>query len=221
MTEATPKRIIRGPNDEEARAAFDAYCLGVGKVAHAWNYLQENLGQLFVFVTGGAPAIMLSVWYSARSDQTQRNMLRAALLAIKDDRWQPRLPTARDDLVWIVDEANALAEHRNNAIHMPGTLLTGADGTAIGPSIAAYINGNPLARRVWGKQLLPEFDLSEKCAEALSRFTRHACVSLMDHELPWPKRPSLPIRRQKSTPPNRPRQPRIRSRARLPRSSPE
>ncbi len=34
---APEPKIVRWPTDEERTAAFEAYALAVGKVAHAWN----------------------------------------------------------------------------------------------------------------------------------------------------------------------------------------
>jgi hypothetical protein len=63
--------IVRPPTEEQVRAAFEAYTLAVGKVAHAWNYLQEKLGQLFAVITGADRAIALAVWYSTDNDRAQ------------------------------------------------------------------------------------------------------------------------------------------------------
>ena len=70
-----------------------------GRAAHASNYLQEQLGQLFALVTAGPFEIALAVWYSVPNDSTQRSMLRGALNASVDDRWAPRLPSVKSDVV--------------------------------------------------------------------------------------------------------------------------
>src|SRR5229473_1893775 len=92
------------PEDDEIKRIFEAYALAVGKVAHSWNYLHEALGQLFAAVLS-APnrGLALAVWYSTDSDRTQRNMLRAAVSSSGEGRWQPRLPKAFDDLIWLLD----------------------------------------------------------------------------------------------------------------------
>jgi hypothetical protein len=85
MTDQPPARIVRWPNDEEVRAEFQTYTSAVGRVAHAWNYLHERLGRLFVrLVNAPDRSVTAAVWYSTYSDRVQRDMLRAAISASGD-----------------------------------------------------------------------------------------------------------------------------------------
>jgi len=181
-----------------AQEAFEAYALALGQVAYTWNYLQDELGQLFVVVTGMDDRTALSVWYSSDNDRVQRNMLKAAILASNKDRWLPRFQTARDDMLWLVHQANALSDQRNNAIHAPTTMVTMHAGREMVASISAYINGHPRARRLWGKRLLTEFSWCAQTADTLSAFTRQATQALRNELMPWPDRPALPARGQKT-----------------------
>jgi hypothetical protein len=119
-SEAQPN-IVRFSTFEETKKAFDAYVAAVGKVAYAWNYLHEELGKLFVVVSGAEREVALSIWYSVRNDGAQREMLRAAVNATNSERSE-RLPKAPDDLKWLLDRANDLADARNNAVHAPCSL---------------------------------------------------------------------------------------------------
>jgi hypothetical protein len=186
--------IIRMPSDEETKKAFEGYALAVGKVAHAWNFLHEKLGQLFVVISGADRQIALSIWYSNNSDQAQRKILKAAILACADGRWPT--PSAKEDLKWLLDRADDLAKDRNNAIHAPCSLYIGGSQDGDAEMGAAYHYGNPLARRLVGKSLQIEFEWSEACAEVLSRFTRgiEFALSYADR-YSWPERPTLPDRR--------------------------
>ena len=196
---------------DAAQEAFEAYALAVGQVAYTWNYLQDALGQLFVAITSMDDRIALSVWYSSDSDRVQRNMLKAAIVASSEDRWLPRLQTARSDLLWLVEHANKLADQRNNAIHAPTTMVTMSSGREMVTSISAYINGHPRAHRLWGKRLLLEFSWCAETADTLSIFTRQATLALRDGLTPWPDRPALPTRGPKTSPQVQPRQPRPKS----------
>jgi hypothetical protein len=141
MTKERPTRDFRLPTNEETKAAFERYTLAVGKVVHAWNYLHEKLGQLFVVLSGSDRNIALAIWYSTFNDRAQRLMLRAAVIASGANRWPN--PSAKDDMIWLLDHADDLAEQRNNAIHTPCSLyICGAKdrGTEMG---AAYFNGHP------------------------------------------------------------------------------
>jgi hypothetical protein len=93
--------IVTWATFEDTKQAFDAYVAAVGKVAHAWNYLHEQLGVLFVAVTGMERNVALSIWYSVRSDRAQREMLKAAVYATNSER-STKLPKALDDLKWLL-----------------------------------------------------------------------------------------------------------------------
>jgi len=141
--------------------------------------------------------VALAIWYSTKSDRAQRDMLRAAFTGATPRRWK-ELPKALDDLKWLVDRVDEVAEERNNAIHAPCSLyIRGSEngGSEMG---AAFFNGNPRARNLKGKRLLAEFDWCERYAEALSRFTQELETAIaFPDRYPWPERPSRPARRAK------------------------
>lgn len=189
------------PSPEEITAAFEAYALAVGKVAHAWNYLQETLAHLFVHVLGVADRqVALAVSYSTDSDRAQQRMLRDAV-NVAMARW-PTRTKAKDDLIWLLKEVTALADHRNNAVHAPGALYIGGgtDGAPeIGPSM---FPGHPRAKRLMGKRLIEEFEWYETWAETLIEFGRSVEGALAVEQNPWPNRPRRPVRGPKKTRPN-------------------
>jgi hypothetical protein len=185
---------ISWPTDEQRKAAFEAYTLAVGKVAHAWNYLHEKLGQLFVVISSmGDRRVALAVWYSTDNDRAQRKMLRAAVQAADAKHWQ--MPKRKEDLVWLLNCVDELAEARNNAIHAPCSLYIGG-GTDGSPEMgAAFFHGHPRARKLQGKRLFEEFDWCERYAEALSEYTQKVETSMAFADCyPWPERPSIPHR---------------------------
>ncbi len=163
------------PRSEGAEAAFEEYYLAVGKVARAWNTLHEYLGQLFVTVSGSdkvwteptAIKVALAIWYSVKSHRAQRDMLRAAVNA-NSGRWD-ELPKALDDLKWLLDRADELAEHRNDVVHAPCSIYILDWGAEMGPAYFAAANPrvkNLNAKNLKGKQLIAEFDWCEKCSAA-------------------------------------------------------
>jgi hypothetical protein len=93
---APEPNIVRWSNFEETKKAFDAYVAAVGKVAYAWNYPHEKLGELFVALSGAEREVALANWYSVWSDRGQRAMLRAKVNATNSER-SKRLPEAPDD----------------------------------------------------------------------------------------------------------------------------
>jgi hypothetical protein len=199
MTKERPTRVVRLPTDEETKAAFERYTLALGKVVHAWNYLHEKLGQLFVVLSGSDRNIALAIWYSTINDRAQRLMLRAAVMASGVNRWPN--PSAKDDTIWLLDRADELADQRNNAIHAPCSLYIGGAKDGGAEMGAAYFNGHPRARKLKNKSLLIEFDWCERYAETLSKFTLEIETGLAFAErYPWPDKPCLPVRGDRGGP---------------------
>jgi hypothetical protein len=187
-TSGPPTAITTSVTFEDTIEAFDAYVAAVGKVAHAWNYLHERLGVLFVAVTGMERNVALSIWYSVKSDRAQRDMLKAAIDATNSER-STKWPEAPDDLKWLLERAEALAEARNNAVHAPCSLYIGGSGSEMG---ASFFDGNPRAKNLMGKELLVEFAWCERFAETLSRFAEMLGTAIaFPDRFPWPERPKI------------------------------
>ena len=171
------------------------YVMALGKVAHAWNYLQEALGQLFCAVTEleeGREGT--AIWHSTTNDRAQREMLRAAARVTWNKRLTADLPKAKEDIKWLLDEADKVAERRNNAIHAP--MAASTDGKNV-ELVAAVYYGNPRAHKLVGKDILAEFEWYEHCADVLTRFARLARTAINTDAVPWPDRPQMPTLRPK------------------------
>jgi hypothetical protein len=185
--------ILPIPADEHIRKLFEEYALALGKVAHAWNYLQEKLGELFCVVTGRQDEqIASAIWYSITSDRGQRGMLRAAIEA-PGERFKH--PKAKDDILWLIKKANHYSELRNDAVHAPCSITIGTRKFEI---IASYFNGHPRAENLKGKDILREFALYEALAETFSTFTQQVKSAILSPEKPWPDKPHLPTLGQES-----------------------
>jgi hypothetical protein len=185
---ATGPNIEARVSFEDTIEPFDAYVAAVGRVAYAWNTLHERLGSLFATVTGLERKVALAKWYSIRSDRVQRAMLRTEVDATNPERSKTR-PEAPDDLTWLLDRADELAEDRNNAVHAPCSLYICGSRSEMG---AAFFDGNPLARKLEGKELVVEFAWCEGYAETLSRFTEMMGPALaFPDRFPWPERPKI------------------------------
>jgi hypothetical protein len=189
--------IIKFPTDAELQRAFEDYTLAVGKVSFAFNYLQEQLCELFVAVIMAAhtPQTGRAIWYCTDSDRSQRLMLEAAIKVAPPERWQNR-PRAREDLLWLMEKANSVANKRNDAVHAPCSAAISENGTEM---MASFFSLHQRARNLHGKELLVEFDYCERFAETLSRFTKASTFALHVAQQPWPDRPTMPNRRPKKT----------------------
>ena len=172
-------------------AAMDAYKLAVGKVATNWNWLQEDLAQLFALVTGLDYRAAHAIWYSLNSDRAQRNMLRDVIQATRDQWTDARYSSTADDLIWLIGEADSVASHRNNAIHSPCMPSVGTKEIEI---IPYDFFRSPRTQKLRGKDILTEFEWYAKSAETLTSFARQAWSSLRSENNQWPKRPEMPAR---------------------------
>jgi hypothetical protein len=185
------------------RKALEPYQLALGKVGHAWNHMQEQLGILFCGITGLDDATGLGIWHALKSDRTQRDLLEAAVTAAtSDENFTNDFPKAKEDLLWMLKKVNALAEGRNSAIHAPVFGYSEDFGATEFFALTDY--RNPNAAKLGGKDILAEFEWYESYFNAIKMFAGEISLSLSGRRransdwLPWPDRPLLPTVRQKS-----------------------
>jgi hypothetical protein len=194
------------PSNEEIEAAVTAlepYQLALGKVAHAWNHMQENLGMLFCGLSGLDDTMGLGIWHALKSDRSQRDLLEAAILAASlGEDFNSDFPTAKEDIEWLLKKVNALADGRNSAIHAPIFSLTSGEAE-IRP---LTIYRNPNAAKLLGKDILAEFEWYEAYFVAIRKYAAAICLALASRHPatltslgPWPDRPLLPtVQRKRS-----------------------
>lgn len=191
ISKIAPRNDNRRSGDER-RKAFEDYTLAVGKITHACNYLNEQLSQLFVTITGIDRATSLAIWYSTESDKIQRNMLSAAMRA--SNKFNFKI----DDLKWLLDRCEELSLRCIDSVNTPSSQYLGNGDNSSAITGVSYIYGHPRAKNLIGRKLLDEFDWCERYAFALSVFTAEAESSLSSNgRYPWPNRPQAPVPRLK------------------------
>lgn len=199
--------VIRTPSNAELEKLFEPYGVELGKLVYAWNLLQGSLCEVFSILAPPA-RVAEAVWHSTQNDRTQREMLRSAAKAIHGTRHVANLPKMQEDVVWLVNRANSLADQRNDAIHAPLSFTITPEEIRLEPPI---VGGNPRAAKLKGKDLLNEFRLCRERADVLTCFARNLSYAIQrGPRQPWPKRPSLPNPEQKRTRPGPPRPPRTK-----------
>jgi hypothetical protein len=181
----------------KVRKEAKPYLHELSLVVTTWNDLHEELGRLFWTASGVSNGhIPLSIWYSTESDRAQRKMLRCILpYALHDlqrakEKGNDWVKKAREEIKWILDKADWLAEQRNNAVHSP--YLYSPEGQNL-RMIAADFFGHPRAKKLTGKELLGEFRWYRKCAQVLAGYAQHVRLGLYVQPYSWPQRPSLPL----------------------------
>jgi hypothetical protein len=76
--------LFEEPTPEEFEKITQPYQLAIGRVALAWNGLQESLADLFWVTLGIENGVIPgAVWHALQSDRLQRQVLKAAVKA----RW--------------------------------------------------------------------------------------------------------------------------------------
>ena len=104
------------------------------------------------------------------NDRAQREMLRAAAKVKFSNEphmpYVPPHPRALEDVEWLLNEIDRLADRRNDAIHSPFWQAYRGDEVKIEPAVNL---GHPRARKLAGKDVLTEFRWYQKCAWGLER----------------------------------------------------
>lgn len=180
------------PSEEELDAldaSLQPYFIALGKVAHAWNHLHEELGKVFCSITGLDLSVGMNIWHSIKSDRSQREMLAGAITAVaSDEDWVAVRPQAVVGVRWLLKKIDKIASKRNSAIHAPCFPTLGPDHFEIKP---LTFFSNRLALRLAGKDILKEFSLYEEAADTLRQHTKVVRYAI-DAKTAWPDRPPLP-----------------------------
>jgi hypothetical protein len=186
MTEPKPPFML--PTYEQRQEALDAYAVAVGRVSIVWNYLHQSLGVIFSLVVGGDRELVVAEWDSIKNDRRKRERLRAAIKAASRERWK-QTRNAPDDLLWVLERADALSDVRNDAMHALVSLHHGPATVEV--TVALPARGErekKLVDRVaGGRKLVDEFAKCEQDADALSAFVFLATGALgMPERREWP-----------------------------------
>ena len=186
------------PTQEEldaAEIALRPYFLALGRVAHFWNHLHEELGKLFCSVSCLELYHGMSIWHELKSDRSQRDILRGIVQTrLQEEDWTKQRPKVAEAIIELLNATNTLAERRNNAIHAPCSVSI-RDGVKELEIIPVTFFGNDKAKRLSGKDILSEFKWYEESAETLRRWTVD-CRFAVDACLSSPQKPHMPTRGQ-------------------------
>jgi len=178
--------VIKVPSQKQLEQQFQPYAVELGKLVFAWNQLHEKLAGLFWAITGFKNGAMASaIWYSTDNERTQRKMLRqlAEVVFSGDNK-------KKDGILWLVKQVDdALAGHRNDAIHAPLNFMTGPFGTVLEPS---WYSGSPRAKSLAGKDLMSEFKWYRERADLFATYAAKIHAALLLPDRPWPEIPALP-----------------------------
>jgi len=169
---------------------LDPYFLALGRVAHSWNHLHEELGKVFCALTRVDLESGMAIWHALKSDRSQRDILVGALIQkAEDEDWVERHPGAKEGLLDLISETNKLAERRNTAVHAPCNIVIAEGEFQIIP-ITFFRNDK--AKKLVGKDILKEFRWYEQFADALREHATDCRRALDLTNGTWPKKPLMP-----------------------------
>lgn len=193
---------------------FLPYAIALGRVALAWNALHQVLAHVLIYMLRAPSGLAVMAAYSSlKVDRAQRDLIKAAL------KEAPVTPRAREEIAWLIDQANSLADLRNDAAHAPFSLTHDPDGVL---RVLPFTHlGNPRAKNLYGKDVLKQLTWFYETAIILTNHANElaAAISIVKYEQQTlPDRPKLPNRGDSKT--SRRRRPTpAAKRARPPRSS--
>jgi hypothetical protein len=179
--------ITKVPSGQERQETIEPYLIEIGALVLSWNYLHEELANLFWRVTGiPNGAIAFAIWHSTPSDLTQRKMLRAAVEVVYGENDE-----TRERILWLLNKVDHfLAQKRNDALHAAVVLLVEPEGTKIIPQ---NFTNSPRADSLEGKQIIKELIWYRETADALkwdARMLRQALHPKRPQ--PLPEKPKMP-----------------------------
>jgi hypothetical protein len=160
-----------------------------GAAISAWNLLQDTLGRIFAEIVDPAnQKLALAIWYSQESDRAQRKMLKAAVKARYGEAskiWS--------EIKYLCTEADTIAEHRNNVVHVGYSVDLDITLTKVGikpRGLGVYRRADAMEN----KDVLLALEALEKSCKDLFQFAAMLTPMIFypEQEHTWPDRPELP-----------------------------
>jgi hypothetical protein len=176
MTDDTgAKLLLTGPSapDGSVKDGAKPYLIELGRLVLAWNDLHEKLAELWGVIKEDPKA--LQQWHDLRNDREQRKLLRNTLTSDLQKRVDKRrggteqLKRIKENITWLLDKIDELADHRNNFLHAPFMFSVADDGELTMQSFSMV--GNQRAQALAGKDLKDEMHHHRENMAALGTFS--------------------------------------------------
>lgn len=205
------KRKRRSTRDRFTEKAYQSHVMAIGQLALAWNALHESLASIFHLLLDRQleehetiDPMPIALWLSVKFDRPKRQLLKA-LIETEQKEFKEAFPSFESDLLWILQEVDSLEDARNTAIHSPLVYfewLVDTNNPSKGTILPNLIYGNERAFKLARKDMLTEFRWCRDTALVFRDFVEliNTCLSFGVELNPWPDRPSLPNRGQKTKP---------------------
>jgi hypothetical protein len=177
------------PTPRHVLDRFAEHATEIGHLVYASARLQWSLGELFAALVGTGKPISIAIWNSLKSDRSQRDILEAAAkVALADDA------DAKSDVFWLLQEADARAIDRNDAVHTAFFFTNNEDGEIV-PVPDPMSSPGRLQRLTDSGLPLPGlFAAYHSSLTALYRYADKLTDQFLPTEgerPPWPEKPQL------------------------------
>jgi hypothetical protein len=181
---------------------FRPHATALGQLIFAWNDLHEQLAGVYWTLAGYADDAV-AVWNKPTPDKHKRDLIRGLVSALPPAN-RNSAAGMWDDVIWLVDTVDTLADFRNDAAHAPVTIepvsfLATRDNFTAGV-ISNIAWRNRRAKNLMRKNLLAEFRWQRNAATKLRDYALNIERALSDEHTPWPSRPEWPNRPEPARP---------------------
>jgi hypothetical protein len=186
-----------------ASQEFRPQATALGQLIFMWNDLHEQLASIYWTLRGYTDDAVVEWNNTPPVDRRKRDLIR---------KWVNELPPVHrsmavdmwNDVFWLLDQIDLLAESRNDAAHAPVTIeqesfLARRDNFTAGV-ISNHAWGNRRALNLIRKDLLAEFRWQRSVATKLRDYALNIERALSDEHTPWPNRPEWPDRPKSAQP---------------------
>jgi hypothetical protein len=194
-----PKAWIGFPPTHKA---FQPYVAAIGQAAVTWNGLHEALRGLFTTIGNNDFPASSAMWYSLRSDRSQRQLIKALAQSAREHGEMGDAIFSR--IEWLMKQADILADARDNAIHAP--LVLSPMLHDLGAPLRVRLDvrgGHPRAKQLFNKDLLSEYRWCRDMGRTLTDFCMRLDMAICYPSDPLPEISSLPKRGQTKAPARR------------------
>jgi hypothetical protein len=184
----------------EHQKLWNEHAMAVGKIAMAWNSLQETLAEVFADIfTRSEWKLAIAAWHSLTSDVAQQEMLRA----VAKEKFGPD-SRSYSEISWLLEKLKQHSSHqRNFGVHTPFMILHKLDQSVHVLPHTHTGNRKAAALATSGKDVLKEFAEYEQEIRKLVSFAmgiKYNISPVRSGPESWPERPQLRSRAPSLTP---------------------
>lgn len=198
----------RGEDTEKSQdQAYEPYAKELGFLLRDWNDLQLAIQSLFVVVMGTRTfgrqyELLKAAWNAVPIDRHQRAMLKEAAryryanpYSVSSDARMKLDAEIFEAIEWIIERADILGRHRDDAAHVPLMFFSAAPTVFV----AKESSGHPIAKKLQFKDIRAELQYTRQKISTVRKYVLKLTDYLaVPRQVPLPDKPTWPDRPQSS-----------------------